>query len=553
MYNIDESKLRPGMVIHTPTFEQMQAVCSCTTSVNTPSLYMYNAYKKETCVRIQELDSEASWGFADTTFYKETLKLHITPFEDILVNPSVTIDWKTTLLDPKCCVKVTTASELETLSNFLGKTVDDSWLDEYNPIMIYNGKSNLSYSSLYYATEYKYKIYEFSEIFPPHPIQEPSMPKYKVGDTFKNSKGTTCTISAVTDFDTYKYKSLGGTINTTTHNINKYWTKIDTTIPTEAPANPTYNIGDRVKVRADLGKKQYYAMFHSSSTKESITTKMKELAGKTVTIKAKQSYSSTFKWLIKENDNFWTDEMFDGLASETLTSDSSIPLYLDRTPQVGDYVHRDKQYISYSTDKKHFLFKDGNLRPREVVKVISNEITLDDGEEWTTKRFNVINPKHTDHPDYVVHPIPEPTTTTVATATIAKANPKPTTKDKPMAKQTLKDNISTQIIETKEATINAAELKAGQLINKQAIKLIKPQLPMMVRGFADHPAASVVLANVIGLALKQYAPENPKLAKVSSLMLNAAAFDTIDSFNIDAMVDKLVSGIKLPAGVSIDE
>ena len=470
--------------------------------------------------------------------------------KDILLQPVKTPDWKTILITTDCCVKIETLEQLEQLAEFTGfKNHTTAWLDTYKPLMVYSkGRSKIrgSYSSLRFAKKQNYTIYEFSDIFPSQPIQEPSMPKYKVGDTFRNSKGSICTILSVVGSDTYNYKSLGCTYITTTQNIDKNWIKFDASIPTESATKPTYKVGDKVVVRSDLTKNDYYFMYHNSSTRESVTNSMCKLAGKVVTITAKYENSGTFKWFIKENDCYWTDEMFAGLASDNPTLPPSVPLYLDREPQAGDYVHRCTRHLTatvFGTCNSLNTFYVTETNDYSIY-LTGNDINSD---SWDIDKFKVINPAHPDHPNYDTT-----TTAPVAPAPIAKANPKPTPKDKPMAK-TLKDNINTQITEVKGAAVNAAELKAGQLINKQAIKLIKPQLPIMVRGFADHPAASVVLANVIGLALKQYAPENPKLAKISNLMLNAAAFDTIDSFNIDEMVDKLIAGIKLPAGVSLDD
>lgn len=125
------------------------------------------------------------------------------------------------------------------------------------------------------------------------------------------------------------------------------------------------------------------------------------------------------------------------------------------------------------------------------------------------------------------------------------------TKGKPMPK-TLKDNAVELVQENKAAAFTAAEIKAGQIINKQAISLIKPKLPMMVRGYADSPVASVVLANVVALGLKHYAAGNKKLEKISELMIAGAAFDSIDALNIDGIVNDFIAGLKLPAGVEIE-
>lgn len=119
--------------------------------------------------------------------------------------------------------------------------------------------------------------------------------------------------------------------------------------------------------------------------------------------------------------------------------------------------------------------------------------------------------------------------------------------------KTLKETTQELIQDNKDALTTATELKAGQIINTQVVKLASKKLPIYLRGYAEHPAAKIVLANAIGLGLKHYAPENRKLQKISKLMLNAAAFDTINSFNIDELIDDLLSGLKLPEGIDLND
>jgi len=148
-------------------------------------------------------------------------------------------------------------------------------------------------------------------------------------------------------------------------------------------------------------------------------------------------------------------------------------------------------------------------------------------------------------------PIYFDSTAAISVGALASRTELTPTKGKPMPK-TLKDNAVELVQENKAAAFTAAEIKAGQIINKQAISLIKPKLPMMVRGYADSPVASVVLANVVALGLKHYAAGNKKLEKISELMIAGAAFDSIDALNIDGIVNDFIAGLKLPAGVEIE-
>ena len=117
----------------------------------------------------------------------------------------------------------------------------------------------------------------------------------------------------------------------------------------------------------------------------------------------------------------------------------------------------------------------------------------------------------------------------------------------------LKTTATSVATQNKDAIKVAAKLEAGKIINKQVIKQVKPHLPLLVRGLADHPAASIVLANVVSIAVKHFMPENKKLNTVADVMLGAAAVDTVASFNIEAFVEGLLKNIKLPTGALDDD
>ena len=111
---------------------------------------------------------------------------------------------------------------------------------------------------------------------------------------------------------------------------------------------------------------------------------------------------------------------------------------------------------------------------------------------------------------------------------------------------TMKSAITTQMDNNKAAAIMAAEITAGKVLNNKVVSIIKPKMPMMVRGYMDSPLASVAIANLVGIALKQYMPNNDKATKVSELMLNASALQLMESFNIEQLLDELLAGVKLP-------
>ena len=77
-----------------------------------------------------------------------------------------------------------------------------------------------------------------------------------------------------------------------------------------------YKVGDKVRVRKDLKKGTYYYMSDKTIANDA-TQSMIDLAGKTVTI-----YGTHLnQYRIKECSFEWTDDMFEGLATETTTTE----------------------------------------------------------------------------------------------------------------------------------------------------------------------------------------------------------------------------------------
>lgn len=121
---------------------------------------------------------------------------------------------------------------------------------------------------------------------------------------------------------------------------------------------------------------------------------------------------------------------------------------------------------------------------------------------------------------------------------------------KTIKKETFMSKVKTAALNTleqnKQAAIIAAKVDAGRIINKQVIKQLKPHVPMLLRGYLDTPLAPVIAANVVAMIGNH--TDNSKVKKVSELMLLGAADATVQSFNLDKIIDDVLAGIKLPAG-----
>lgn len=134
-----------------------------------------------------------------------------------------------------------------------------------------------------------------------------------------------------------------------------------------------------------------------------------------------------------------------------------------------------------------------------------------------------------------------------AIATTSSSEPSQLSIKKETFMSKVKTTTLTTIEQNKEAALVAAKMEAGRVINKQIIKQLKPHVPLLLRGYLDTPLAPVILANATALLGNHTG--NSKVQKISELMLLAAADTTVQSFNLDKIIDNALAGIKLPAGI----
>ena len=99
--------------------------------------------------------------------------------------------------------------------------------------------------------------------------------------------------------------------------------------------------------------------------------------------------------------------------------------------------------------------------------------------------------------------------------------------------------------ENKQASKIAAKITAGNILNERAIKLVKPQLPLMVRSYADTQLGQAVICNLIAGAIMHVAPTNEKAVLASEVMIQSAMTNFVNSFNIEDMVNDFLDGVNL--------
>jgi hypothetical protein len=116
--------------------------------------------------------------------------------------------------------------------------------------------------------------------------------------------------------------------------------------------------------------------------------------------------------------------------------------------------------------------------------------------------------------------------------------------------QKIKDAAIATVDQNKQALVIASKMEAGRIINKQVLKQLTPHLPFFVQGYTKSPFAPFIAANLVAMVANH--TQNKKLSQVSDLMLLGAADSGVAAFNLDKIVDDILSNIKLPAGVFDD-
>ena len=106
------------------------------------------------------------------------------------------------------------------------------------------------------------------------------------------------------------------------------------------------------------------------------------------------------------------------------------------------------------------------------------------------------------------------------------------------------------VVVNKSALKRAGLIKAGQTINTQLFKMAKAKMPAgTVKMMEAYPGVTrLAIANLLGVAVEHFAPENEKAIMLAKASMEAGALETINDLNVDEMVDKLLSG--MPKSIS---
>jgi len=123
------------------------------------------------------------------------------------------------------------------------------------------------------------------------------------------------------------------------------------------------------------------------------------------------------------------------------------------------------------------------------------------------------------------------------------------TRDKTEKQVKMTNSGSNKIIDSNvEAAKAAGKITAGKALNKVLLKKVRPHLPLMARGYADHVLADVVVANIASFAVSNFATQNKKAAYAVEAMMQAAMVEFLATFNIEEIISEVLSttDVELP-------
>lgn len=126
-----------------------------------------------------------------------------------------------------------------------------------------------------------------------------------------------------------------------------------------------------------------------------------------------------------------------------------------------------------------------------------------------------------------------------------KAVPEVKTQTETKMEEKTMSKVNAIVTANKSAAQTAVRIEAGNIALDKLAKLISPRMPFGTAGYIKTPLGKVVMANLISFAIQQYAANNPKAKLISEAVMEAAALELVQSFNIGAMIDDLVGSINL--------
>lgn len=105
--------------------------------------------------------------------------------------------------------------------------------------------------------------------------------------------------------------------------------------------------------------------------------------------------------------------------------------------------------------------------------------------------------------------------------------------------------VSNIVTANKSAAVSVAKIEAGRIAVKQAVKLVKPAVPMMARGYLETALGELAVANLFKFAVDNFASNNDKAKVVADAMLEGAMLGAIQSLNIEQLINDVMDKVDI--------
>lgn len=105
--------------------------------------------------------------------------------------------------------------------------------------------------------------------------------------------------------------------------------------------------------------------------------------------------------------------------------------------------------------------------------------------------------------------------------------------------------VSNIVTANKSAAVSVAKIEAGRIAVKQAVKLVKPAVPMMARGYLETELGELAVANLFKFAVDNFASNNDKAKVVADAMLQGAMLGAIQSLNIEQLINDVMDKVDI--------
>lgn len=105
--------------------------------------------------------------------------------------------------------------------------------------------------------------------------------------------------------------------------------------------------------------------------------------------------------------------------------------------------------------------------------------------------------------------------------------------------------VSSIVTANKSAAVSVAKIEAGRIAVKQAVKLVKPAVPMMARGYLETALGELAVANLFKFAVDNFASNNDKAKVVADAMLEGAMLGAIQSLNIEQLINDVMDKVDI--------